>query len=402
VVAALENYTQARPNDYEALNEYAIAASQQAWLMLAGPHETTPSLATVQQAVDKGARALWQVVRARPYATEPYLRLMELYRAVGERDKALGVASSLAQQTSATAEDIHLAAYLLDEAGYTTESLAFFRRAIERDPQNGRFRMNFANALRKLGRNAEAMAIYRDLFERGSYGHQHHVHQLTEDAFALAEKLGQTDALVQFWRSLATRADVPQRDELLPQIGELLVNKKRFSEGLEFLELARKLYPDTRDRVELSIAKAAAMQGDLAQARAIYEARAGRAPSSDARIDVLLDYGRLLAAIGDFADAVAHWESLASAYPNQPRAAHALLLAAQAELARGNSARARQLANAYLSRDRGDSEGEREAREFLAELTRQPSAGNAVSGPPGGSRSPSPAEAPAPSAPPLR
>jgi tetratricopeptide (TPR) repeat protein len=401
VVAALENYTQARPNDYEALNEYAIAASQQAWLMLAGPHETTPPLAMVQQAVDKAARALWKVVRMRPYATEPYLRLMELYRAVGERDKALGVASSLASHTSATAEEIHLAAYILDEAGYTTESLVLFRRAIELDPQNGRFRMNFANALRKLGRDAEAMAIYRDLFERGSHGHQHHVHQLTEDAFALAEKLGQTDALVQFWRSLATRPDVPQREELLPQIGELLVNKKRFSEGLEFLELARKLFPDTRDRVELSIAKAAAMQGDIAHAHAIYAARADRAPSRDARIDVLLDYGRLLATIGDFADAVAHWESLAAACPDQPRAARALLLAAQAELARGNSARAQQLANAYLSRDRGDSEGEREAREFLAELTRH-TAGDAVSASAGGPACASPVEPRAATAAPRR
>lgn len=371
VVAALEAYTQARPKDYEALNEYAIAASQRAYSLVVGPHETTPSQELVREQVDKAARALWQVVKSRPYATEPYLRLMELYRVVGERDKALGVANALAKHTSATAEEIHLAAYLLDEVGFTTDSLTFYQEAIQLDPQNGRFKMNLANAYRKLGRDQDAMALYRELFERGSHGRQHHVHQLTEDAYALAEKLGQTAELIRFWRSLAARNDVPQRDELLVHVGALLVEKKRFSEATEFLELVMKLYPTSQDEVEPLIARAAAMQGDLARARDIYMARAKRATTQEERIETLMDFGRLLAAVGDFAGAIDHWEKLAGDFPEHPQAARALILAAQAAIANNQRERAQALLMKYLSIDRGDSEGERQARELLDTLSTQ-------------------------------
>ncbi|MGC8840497.1 MAG: tetratricopeptide repeat protein [Candidatus Sumerlaeaceae bacterium] len=371
IVAALEAYTQARPTDFEALNEYAIAASQRAYSLVVGPHETTPTLETVHQNVDKAARALWQVAKNRPYATEPYLRLMELYRVIGDREKAIGVAQALAKHTSATAEEIHLAAYLLDEANFTTDSLAYYHEAIQRDPQNGRFKMNLANAYRKLGRDKEAMALYRELFERGSYGRQHHIHQLTEDAYALAEKLGQIGELIRFWKSLATRSDVPQRDEFLVHVGSLLVEKKRFADAVEFLDLARRLYPEQRDEIEPHIAKAAAMQGDLERAKAIYLACAQRAATTDEKIEVLTDLGRLLAAAGDFAAARDHWEKLAEDFPDHPRAARALILAAQAASTLNNRAQAQQLLLKYLSRDRGDSEGERQAREFLDALSKQ-------------------------------
>lgn len=365
VVAALEAFTQSFPKEYDALNEYAIAASQRAYSMVVGPHETTPSAELVSQAVDKAARALWQVISSRPYANEPYLRLIELYRVAGDRDKSRGVALSLLTHTSVTAEQVHLAAYLLDEAGYTTEAVAIYRDAIAREPENGRFKMNLANALRKLGHYRDAMDIYRELLSHGSYGRQHHVHQLTEDMYETAEKLGETAELIKFWMSLAHRPDVPQRDELLMQIGSLLIDKKRYADGIEFLDTAEKLFPDLTDDIEPQRAKAAAMQGNLEQARTIYSNRAKRTATDDEKIEILLDLGRLFAGAGAFDEAIEHWEKIAADFPAYPKAARGLLLAAQAELARNNAARARELISRYLSRDRGDSDGEREAQELL-------------------------------------
>ncbi|MCX7624866.1 MAG: tetratricopeptide repeat protein [Candidatus Sumerlaeaceae bacterium] len=369
VVAALEAYTQYFPKEYEALNEYALAASQRAYSLVVGPHETTPSAELVSQAVDKAARALWQVIASRPYANQPYLRLIELYRAAGDPSKSRGVALSLLKHTSVTAEQVHLAAYLLDETGYTTDAIAVYRDAIAREPKNGRFKMNLANAFRKLGRYREAMDIYRDLFSHGSYGRQHHVHQLTEDAYDTAEKLGETAELLKFWRALANRDDVPQRDELLMQIGSLLVEKKRYAEGLEFLDIAEKLFPRLTEEIETLRAKAAAMQGDIESAKTIYLNRAKRTVSEEERIEVLLDLGRLFAGAGAFREAIAHWEKVASDFSTHPKAARGLLLAAQAELAQNNKTRARELVSRYLSRDRGDSDGEREAQELLAKLS---------------------------------
>jgi len=369
VVAALDAYTQAHPEEYEALNEYAIAASQYAFSLVTGPQETTPSAEMVTQAVDQAARALWRVVSSRPYAIEPYQRLIHLYRAAGLPDKAQGVALSLMKHTSATAEQVHLAAYLLDETGYTTEALPLYRDAIARDPQNGRFKMNLANALRKLGRNSEALALYYDLFEHGSYGRQHHIHQLTEDAWEAATKSGQTAELIRFWRKLAQREDLPQRDEFLVHVGSLLVDKKHFTDGLDFLALARRAYPDLRDEIEPIEARAAAMQGDVARAERIYMERVKRASTEYEKIDARLDYGKLLAGVGAFKEAVAAWEKLASDYPQNPKAARALLLAAQAHIANNDFAAAQELLAKYQSRDRGDSDGERQARELLETLT---------------------------------
>ncbi len=381
IIAALENYVQECPTEYEALNEYAIAASRHAYVLAVGPHETTPSLETIRGAVDKAARALWQVIRTRPYATEPYLRLTELYRAVGDREKSVGVARSLAEHRNATAEDVHLAAYLLDEAGYTTESLELYRRAIEKDPASGLFKMNLANAYRKIGRKEDAFAIYRELFERGSHGRQHHVHQLTEDAWTVAEELQKTRELVQFWRSLVQRPDVPQRDELLLHIVDLLANKTRFADSLEFADLAQRQFPDTREKLEPIVAKAYAAQGDVERAREIYQARAVRASDDAQRIDEWMSFGKLLAGLGNHEEAVAAWEKLANQYPHHPQAARALLFAAQAEVARGRRQRAIELIQNYLSRDRGDTDAEREARELLSALS-QPAPDGAAA-PPG-------------------
>lgn len=375
VVAALQAYTDLRPKDYDALEDYAIAASQRAYSRLVGPHETTPSLETIRRDVDAGARALWNAIKSRPYAIQPYLRLIELYRVAGQPDKARRVVDVLCTQTSATAEDIHLAAYLLDESGDTTTALPLYHQAIQRDPQNGRFKMNLANAYRKLGRGDDAMKLYRELFEHGSYGRQHHIHQLTEDAFALAEQMGRTSELVRFWRGLADRSDVPQRDELLVHVGELLSNKKRFAESLEFLERALQLFPETRDEVEPLIAKAAAMQGDLGRARSIYEQRLARCGDDESRIQTRTELGQLYAAVGEFAQATATWLDLAATYPDHPKAARALILAAQAELARHEQHRARQLLEQYLSRDRGDSEAEQQARELLDAIGQSSSSG---------------------------
>jgi len=370
VVAALKAYTDARPNDYEALNEYAIAAGQRAYIMLVGPHETTPPLEQVRASADEAARALWRLVQSRPYAPEPYLRLIELYRAAGDSEKAIRVAKFVSEQTSATAEQVHLAAYLLDSAGLTTDSIALYQEAIKRDPQSGKFKMNLANAYRKLGENDKAFALYKELFEHGSYGRQHHVHQLTEDAYSLAEKSGKVGELMEFWRSLKSRADIPQRDELLIHIANLLLEKKHYDDALEFFDTLAREYPERREEIELARAKAYVFQGNVSAARQVYEKLAERAKSRDELIENWTDFGILLASAGDFAGAIELWRKVATDFPEHPRAARGLILAAQAEIARGNKNQALELVTLYLSRDRGDSDGERQARELLATLSR--------------------------------
>ncbi|MCX7964404.1 MAG: hypothetical protein N2644_08020 [Candidatus Sumerlaea chitinivorans] len=371
MLAALRAYVEARPHEYAAVDEYATAAGIRAIQLVSGPHETTPPLSQIQEAVDEAARALWKVVQNRPYALEPYQRLMSLYKTCQMPDKAREVPLALTKHTSATVEEIHLAAYLLAQEGFTTDSIPLYEEAIRKAPEIGRYKMNLAYAYQALGRNEEAMAIYRRLFVEGSFGRQHHIHQLVEDAYALAEKMGTLEDLLKFWNELRTKPDIPQRNEFLEHVARHLLSKKRYSEAQAFAETLLRDCPDDRDAAEILLAEIALAQGEISRARGIFMERASRAKSEQDRIRVRADYAALLASYQLVDQAVEEWLSVAREYSASPAAGRCYLYAAQAYLTSGKLTQARELVSTYLSRNYGDSDGERLARELMEKVNAQ-------------------------------
>jgi hypothetical protein len=365
VIAALHAYVEARPDEAEALREYAGAVAAMAFGLVAGSHETTPTAQALQATADEASKALWKLAQSRPYDPEPYQKLMALYNLFGLPDKARMVPAAIASRTSVTAEEVHLAAFLLAGAGLTTDSIPLYRRSLVLSPGSGKYLMNLAAALAKTGGGEEAAEIYCNLMLGGSHGRQYHAHQLHEDSYELAESRGKLGEHMEFLRGLSKKADLPGRGEFLLDAGKLMFARQRPDDSVMFLEIAMKTCPEEAAEAENLLANAYAMKGDMARAGEILKAREKRAKTKEEAIDARFLLAALHGAHGDAGNAVAEWKQLARDYPGEPAAARGYLAAAQTLMEKRDFAAARQLLDAYLAMNPGDSDAERSARELL-------------------------------------
>lgn len=365
---ALGAYVEARPEVIDAAQEYADAAAQQAWFIMTADSQTSPPAEVMKQVGDTAAEALWRVVAVKPYIPEPYMKLIELYQLYGEPEKARRVPLALADRTSATAEEIHLAAYVSAQADMPQESIPLYERALKMSPNDTRFRLNYAGALTRVNRHKEADAIYRDVIERGVFGKQYHAHEVYANSIRNATAFGYKDDLLKFLRGLIPRKDVPQHDYYLMEMGKVLLGLEMPNEAIAFFQAVHDMYPEHAYQASDFLVQAHVAMGKFAEAEQMLARQEKESTDTASLLLVRSNYAATKAAQGKIAEAVAEYKRLAEKYPQERQAIRGLVTAANSLVKEGRFRAATELLHQYLSLDAGDPDGEASARELLARI----------------------------------
>jgi len=368
MLAALQEFVNRNPGNMLAATELAGAHAQQAYQLATADPSTSPPEDKLKAAADRAAGSLWRLIEARPYIPEPYEQLMELYKLYGQPEKARQVPHYLTKSTTATAEELHLAAYILATNGFPEDAVPVYERALKLTPENAHFRLNYAGALSRVGKLREADAIYRDIIAKGVNGRQYHAHDVYVNGLKLAQTHGYQEEYLAFLKSLIHKEDVPQHDYFLEEAGRSLLGSGLASEALPFFEALEVKYPERAwDARELIVHCHLEMK-NFAKADQVLVTSEEK--STDTLGVILARSNRAVLRLrnGDIAGAVQQWNSIANEFPGNRQASRALLNAGQALVEAGRFSEAEQVLRRYLGLNAGDPDGEVSARELLTRV----------------------------------
>lgn len=368
VTQALQRYVERNPQNLEAASELADALAQRAYVIATSDPTTSPSAEVLQEAANSAAEGLWHLIEMRPYVPEPYEKLIAIYKLYGQPEKARQVTSYLTDSTTATAEEIHLAAYIMATNGMPEDAIPVYERALKLRPDRTLFRLNYAGALSRVGRLKEADAIYRDVIENGVNGRQYHAHEVYANGILLARNNGYLEEFLAFLRGLIPKSDMPQHDYFLIEVSKVLTALNLEREALHYLEAVQVQYPEKAWEAREHKVTAYVSLKDFEKAeKVLMEAEQ---ESTDTVGLVLARNNRAVvrAESGKLDEAVELWKALAEEFPRDRTAARGLLIASQRLVEAGRFRQANELLRRYLSLDTGDADGEVSARELLARV----------------------------------
>lgn len=369
IAQALEKYTTARPNDVDAVMELADLRAAEAWQLVESNPATSAPLAQLQSTADTASRALWNAVRLKPYAPEPYNKLMALYTLYNQPDKARAVPLHLAERPNATAEEVHLAAYIYATQGYPELSIPLYERALAMQDDT-RFRLNYAAALGRVNRYDDAMAIYRKIIQHGVNGRQYHIHEVHATALALAIKQGRDAEHLDFLEKLRGDKSVPQRDEFLLGESKVLASAGYYPQALQYLETYREEYPAEAVTATDAIVSVHVEKKDFNTARAVLAEQIAATTQPEQMAFLRNNVALTHRLEGNLDAAVAEWLKLAQDLPTEHTATHGLINAARALAQSGRINEAQTHYTNYIKLNTGDVTGEQIARDELASLGR--------------------------------
>lgn len=369
VLEALARYSRQQPENVDAAQELADALAAVAWQVTTENPTTSPPLEQLQPAGDAASKALWRVIRLRPYAPEPYSKLMALYTLYNQPEQARAVPLFLADRPNATAEEVHLAGYIYATNGMPELALPLYERALKQD-NLPRYRINYAAALGRVGRVDEALAIYRDIIKAGVNGRQYTLGDLHSSALQLARRHGREKQHLDFLHGLLTDPDVAERKAFLLEEGQVLASAHLPNEALKFFDSYREEFPeDAAAATDLIVGTYAEMrQFDVA--RQILKDEIARTTAPEEVALLRNNFAIIYRVEGKVDEAVAEWQKLAADMPTQRTATAGLINAATLLTQSGQINRARELLKKYLALNTGDVTSEQVAREELAKLER--------------------------------
>lgn len=366
MLAALAGYTRARPNDVAAQADLATVSAALAATM--GQSGTTTS--TVKGTADIAAQALWKLVEAKPYEPEPYGKLMELYRFFGDTDKATRVPQYLTSSTTAPAEAIALAAYIYATNGMPTQAVPLYERALKAEPNNAKFRLNYAGALTRVNRFDQAEAIFKDLIQHGVDGKQYHTHEVYAGAWELAAQRKALPAFIAFLDQLKTDPTVPQRDLFLLDAGKLLLNRDHPDLSLSYFDKLETEFPALASVAQEQKVEAlsALKQFDAAEKQVVAMEKASTSTVDQLRARYNL--GLVKSARGDVDAAVKTWLQIADENPRREEAGRSYLAAAQTLMNAGRTSDAKTILDKCIQTT-NEVETEATARQLLEKIQKQ-------------------------------
>lgn len=362
----LERYVNANPNDIDAAIEYAQARAGEAY-SLTRESKTSPTQEQLNATADKAARAYWKVIKLRPYAPESYENLMNLYTLFGMTDKAKAVPQYLLEQKDPNAEEIHTAAYIYAKRNYPEEAIPLYERALKME-DNPRYRVNYAAALTRANRYDEALAIYKELIEKGVNGKEYHLHELLEGALKAAGEAGQSATLIEYLRNLPDTKKLPAPMDYIHETGVALSKSGYGQDSIGFFERLRDEYPDQNAMATDLIINTYASLKDYPKAKEILRGEIEKATDKETQATLRNNMAILSLRSGDINLAIAEWEELAKAIPDVQVASRGYINAGNALLKAGRVEQAKDYFRKFLQQDSGDPDGEQMAREQLAKL----------------------------------
>ena len=153
-----------------------------------------------------------------------------------------------------------------------SEAIAVWRKALEKDPSEGRAHLNLAYALVRTGQVGEALAEYRKACDLSPEDPR----AFAESALAMAQAGKTREAVAYYRKSLALEAS---NAGVQADLGALLVQQGETAEGLKYLEKAVALKPESaavRNKYASALAQAGRLPDAAEQLRKAIEISGGK------------------------------------------------------------------------------------------------------------------------------
>ncbi|MGI8908031.1 MAG: tetratricopeptide repeat protein [Candidatus Sumerlaeaceae bacterium] len=311
-----------------------------------------------------------RLILLQPRVSDNYAGLMRAYQMRGEVESAKKVALELADRGSSTAESCVSAGRILEEGGLHSDALVFYRAAVKQDADNFSAWMQYANALRKVGKLPEAEAIYKRILEEGLHGVPFNQPALVAALLAIAYDSKSVPALVGYLDQLRTR-DMPGKAEFYLIAAKLLMQVQQPQRAEAYLSEFQSAFPDTKLQSDgqLLLGHLQYTRRDYEAAKATFLAVADRYTSTPAGVTATFNAGEILRQMGKTGEAVDTWEQLAKNNPTSDKALAALHEAALAAYVEMRDARrAIRLMEQFVESDSQDIELVKKGRESLARM----------------------------------
>lgn len=303
LVRAYEEEVKAKPGSYSA------------WMVLGHLYRAAEDEAHAAAAYDAAQKL-------KPAAPGPALARAQLYRRLRRWDQAFAAydeAVGKLKERDRLQEVLREAAEAAVEADQVERANHYFDRLVQTEPGNVFLRMQWAATLGKLGRNAEALAAWRDLEERAK-GQEKHLVIIWKEIGDLQMTMGDLAEAEKTWRRALDKTPVGHWERQTFLDGLIAVYRRQD----RLRELVAELEPEMDRQYEtlITVARLYEELADDAKALSLYRKALGKRPSD---LQARLSEIRLLERFGTADELVEAYRALIRAAPGEPR--HELRLA---------------------------------------------------------------------------
>ncbi len=366
LAAAAAAESRRQPNQIEALYQHACAFPGDPAALRALSEVVTPLVESILTAPPQSVvapkeqidglrrlaeQSLTHLVKSQPLDPQPYINLISLHKAGGEKDVPARIKGIVAAE-SPDARVKGVCAFALSTNGFAEAALPLYDEALKIDPQNMQIQMNRASCLTRLDRFDEARDYYRKLLTGGDHGMRFHVHEIIDRIWAIDETKKREAECVAYFKEVLPSIPAGWRNETKNDVANIFAKK-------ELLDDAAKLYSELvaeADAGELklhayeSLAAIYFKQQKPAEAARLYEsAEKAFAEDPDTLIAITQARAQALAETGKADEAVKLLRAQAAAHPDHQTALNGLYLAGMICEKSGQPGGAKDLFKAYLA-----------------------------------------------------
>lgn len=322
-----EDYLQNDWSNVQLLRFVAELATQYATLPLeieGNGNKKTPGVvirATSSIGTDLAIKLYRRLVQLQPRIEGNYSALMRIFQMRGEVETAKRVAVELAETNTSAAAVQAMAAAVLDEVGFVSDAISYYRVALDLAPENLAVWVKFAGALMASSHYEEAEAIYRRVLEQGLNKRPYNQPQIFAALLKLANEGKRVPELIAYLDGLRAK-DIPGKAEFYLSSSKLLMqvgaDKKAEEFLLEYQNLfgTHKLMPDSF----LLLGQLYYNRQQNERAKEIFQQVMQRFPDKPAAVTAGYNIGEMYRQTGGFRDAITAWIDLSVQFPNDDRA----------------------------------------------------------------------------------
>ncbi|MBX7246753.1 MAG: tetratricopeptide repeat protein [Candidatus Sumerlaeaceae bacterium] len=315
-------------NNVQMLRFVAELATQYANLPIkfetGGEGKDSPQLtlrATDSSDTDLATELYRRLIQIQPKVADNYSALMRIYQMRGEVETAKKVALELAESRKDSAETQAMAATIMDENGFSAESLPFFRSSLRKNPEDFSVWVKYAAALVAAKRYDDAQAIYQKILEEGWHGKPFNQPLMLSSLLKIATETKRTKDLIAYLGGLRSK-EIPGKPEFLLSVSKLFIQLRSDDAAAQVLNDFVKQFPDHK-----LLPDAYLLLGQLAYTRQEYDEAINwfkrvveRFPGTPAAITAVYNIGEVKRQTGQPREAINTWLDLKYHFPNDDRA----------------------------------------------------------------------------------
>lgn len=269
-----------------------------------------------------------RLIELQPRLSENYSALMRAYQSRGEVETAKKVAVEYADRASSSALSCATAAEMLSTNGFDDDALVYYRESVTKDPQDFQVWMDYAAALRRVGKADLAEGIFKRVLEEGYHKLAFNQPEIFANLLGIADDRKDTESLVLYLDSLREK-EIPGKPEFYISSAKLFMQMGLDAKAEEFLTEMEQKFPEHKLTPDGAVLLGQLMykRQDLDGAKKIFEKVSDNYTTGSAPVTAEFNEAEILRQQGNVKDAIAKWRDLAKKHPTSDKAQAALYTA---------------------------------------------------------------------------